>query len=203
MRGLGEDTNFSASLCPGLIGIGSQPDCTLTGHASLGTEEGGWGMWGSTGTNSFYPMSCFLLGVGQQGQEPAGRSWSGMGHPQSYRILEVWKFLSPGAYTDVGEVMPGQWPWHLGLRSLFTVTLQSLGLWNQIRVEHSPARQWPLKNMLSRIFLCSSFQAFPGACRVLLNPSLCLIAAYSVLGVILACIYFYPPPKAFLLSNKH
>lgn len=101
-----------------------------------GTAEGGWGMWKSTEANSFSLISCFLLSVGQQEQQPAGRSDQDR---DTHRVTGIWEcesFLSSGAYADAGEVMPGQWPWHLVLRSPFKVTLQSLGSWNQIRVRH-------------------------------------------------------------------
>ena len=65
-------------------------------------------MWRSTEANSFSLISCFLLSVGQQEQQPAGRSDQDR---DTYRVTGIWEcesFLSSGAYADAGEVMPGQ-----------------------------------------------------------------------------------------------
>lgn len=83
--------------------------------------------------NSFCLISRFLLGISQQGQQPVGRARPGLGHPQSYWDLGVWEFPQ---LRKLGELVPDQWPWHLGLTEIaFVVTLESLGSHNQVRVE--------------------------------------------------------------------
>ena len=70
--------------------------------------------------------------------------------------------------------------------------------WN-IGDARSPARQWPLKNMLSRIILYSSLRAFLRVCLFL-----CLTTAYTALKATSKyfSLYFIPTEN-FLVRNKH
>lgn len=147
--------------------------------------------------------------MGQQGQQPAGRSWPGTETPAellgSGRVKgsltqgprQMWEGSCPVSdHSTCGWVHLSQWPfkaWGHGTK---------VGWHMEMPVHHPGSRS--LKNMLSRIVtLSSSFQPCLGVCWALVSPFLCLMMVYRALNPTSEyfCLYFIPN-KSFLVSNK-